>query len=59
MRTRWFSWVAAVAAALGLVPAAAAQVTVTDWRGESAALEEGAALNVDILAVYMSKCPYT
>lgn len=52
MRTRWFSWVAAVAAALGLVPAAAAQVTVTDWRGESAALEEGAADSDGVRIVY-------
>ena len=52
MRTRWFSWVAAVAAALGLVPAATAQVTVTDWRGESAALEEGAADSDGVRIVY-------
>ena len=53
MRTRWMSWVAAVAAALCLVPAAAAaQVTVTDWRGESAALEEGAADSDGVRIVY-------
>ena len=53
MRTRWLSWVAAAVAALGLVPAgAAAQVTVTDWRGESATLEEGAADSDGVRIVY-------
>ena len=53
MRTRWLSWVVVVAAALGLVPAgAAAQVTVTDWRGESATLEEGAADSDGVRIVY-------
>lgn len=53
MRTRWLSWVAAAVAAFGLVPAgAAAQVTVTDWRGESATLEEGAADSDGVRIVY-------
>ena len=53
MRTRWTSWVAAVAVAFGPAAAgAAAQVTVTDWRGESAALEEGAADSDGVRIVY-------
>lgn len=53
MRTRWLSWVVGVVAALGLVPAeTAAQVTVTDWRGESATLEEGAADSDGVRIVY-------
>ena len=53
MRTGWLSLVVLVVAALGLVPAvAAAQVPVTDWRGESVTMEAGAADSDGVRIVY-------
>ena len=53
MKTGWSSLVVVVVAALVLVPAvAAAQVTVTDWRGESVVMREGAADSDGVRIVY-------
>ncbi len=53
MKTGWSSLVLVVVAALVLVPAvAAAQVTVTDWRGESVVMREGAVDSDGVRIVY-------
>lgn len=53
MKTGWSSLVVVVVAALVLVPAvAAAQVTVTDWRGGSVVMREGAADSDGVRIVY-------
>ncbi|MCE2539395.1 MAG: hypothetical protein J4G16_03140, partial [Acidobacteria bacterium] len=53
MRNRYVSLAVGLVALLGLVPAtAAAQVTITDWRGESVTVEEGAADSDGVRIVY-------
>ena len=53
MNRRYVSVVVGLVAVLGLVPAvAAAQVTITDWRGESLTVEEGAVDSDGVRIVY-------
>ena len=53
MRRRYVWLAVGLVAVLGLVPAvAAAQVTITDWRGESVTVEEGAADSNGVRIVY-------
>lgn len=53
MKKRWLSLTVAAASLVLLVPAAAAaQVTITDWRGESVVMTEGAADSDGVRIVY-------